>query len=228
MSLALANRLTSAGVDYHVNVGFAYIGDVQAIEQEAIEKLLQNIKLIAPNGSDAVIDPLFPLTDIGTPTAPSKFVDAVAANNYRDDWTLTYRFTSPVSSFKGDAFAFRVKADAMVLAFGAVLLDQEAVNAIRHINIYKQMNKQRLVYTVDVSRAVSAEGLPYYFVPFGAVLLVKPSEEVAVELIFSEKYLTEKTAGASGTTPVDVTIKMQLLPSVKLIPKASSAYVQRH
>jgi hypothetical protein len=202
------------------------LADLVYFEEQAVQALLDNYKLVANSPADVTLDPLFPLTDIGTPTAPSKFTDAVSANNYRDDWTLTFQFTSPTTSYRADAFGFRVKADAMVLAFGALLLDAEAVKALRHINIYRALNKQRLMYTVDASRVTTCDSCPYYYVPLGARLVVRPSEEVVMELVFSESYITQKTAGASATAPVDVAIKVQLLPATKLIPRASSAYVQ--
>jgi hypothetical protein len=220
------SRIAQSGISYHVNVGQPYLADVVYAEEQAVQALLDSYRLVANSPAEAVIDPLLPLTDIGTPDAPSKFTDAVRANNYKDDWTLTFQFTSPVTSYKADAFGFRVKAGAMVLAFGAVLLDAEAVKALRHINIYRALNKQRLAYTIDVARAITCDSCPYYYVPFGARLVVRPSEEVVVELIFSESYITQKTAGASAAAPANVTIKVQLLPAVKLIPKASSAYVQ--
>ncbi|MEM3457542.1 hypothetical protein [Thermofilum sp.] len=226
MSASIMSKIVQAGVSYHVNVGQPYLADVIYAEEQAVQALLDNYRLVANSPADVTLDPLFPLTDIGTPTAPSKFTDAVSANNYKDDWTLAFQFTSPTTSYKADAFGFRIKADAMVLAFGAVLLDAEAVKALRHINIYRALNKQRLAYTVDVSRATTCDSCPYYYVPLGAKLVVRPSEEVVVELVFSESYIEQKTAGASGTAPVNVAIKVQLLPSVKLIPKASSAYVQ--
>jgi hypothetical protein len=226
MSMSIMSRIAQSGVSYHVNVGQPYLADVIYAEEQAIQALLDNYRLVANSPADVVIDPLLPLTDIGTPTAPSKFTDAVSANNYKDDWTLTFRFTSPVTAYKDDAFGFRVKADAAVLAFGAVLLDAEAVKALRHINIYRALNKQRLAYTIDVARATTCDSCPYYYVPLGARLVVRPSEEVVVELVFSESYIMQKTASATATSPVEVTIKVQLLPPVKLIPKASSAYVQ--
>lgn len=226
MSASIMSKIVQASVSYHVNVGQPYLADVIYAEEQAVQALLDNYRLVANSPADVTLDPLFPLTDIGTPTAPSKFTDAVSANNYKDDWTLTFQFTSPTTSYKADAFGFRIKADAMVLAFGAVLLDAEAVKALRHINIYRALNKQRLAYTVDVARATTCDSCPYYYVPLGAKLVVRPSEEVVVELVFSESYIAQKTAGASATAPVNVAIKVQLLPSVKLIPKASSAYVQ--
>lgn len=224
MSASIMSKIVQAGVSYHVNVGQPYLADVIYAEEQAVQALLDNYSLVANSPAEVTLDPLFPLTDIGTPTAPSKFTDAVSANNYKDDWTLAFQFTSPTTSYKADAFGFRIKADAMVLAFGAVLLDAEAVKALRHINIYRALNKQRLAYTVDVSRATTCDSCPYYYVPLGARLVVRPSEEVVVELVFSESYIEQKIAGARGT--VNVAIKVQLLPSVKLIPKASSAYVQ--
>jgi hypothetical protein len=226
MSASIMSKIVQAGVSYHVNAGQPYLADVVYAEDQAIQALLDNYGLVASNPADVTIDPLFPLTDIGTPTAPSKFTDAVSANNYKDDWTLAFQFTAPATSYKADAFGFRVKADAMVLAFGAILLDAEAVKALRHINIYRALNKQRLAYTVDVARATTCDSCPYYYIPFGAKLVVRPAEEVVVELVFSENYITQKTASASTNSPVNVAIKVQLLPSVKLIPKASSAYVQ--
>ena len=226
MSTSIISRIAQSGISYHVNIGQPYLADVIYAEEQAVQTLLDNYRLVANSPADVTIDPLFPLTDIGTPTAPSKFTDTVSANNYKDDWTLTFQFTSPTNSYKADAFGFRVKADAMVLAFGAVLLDAEAVKALRHINIYRALNKQRLAYTVDVARATTCDSCPYFYVPLGAKLVVRPSEEVVVELIFSESYITQKTAGASATAPANVAIKVQLLPAVKLIPKASSAYVQ--
>jgi len=226
MSASIMSKIVQAGVSYHVNAGQPYLADVIYAEEQAVQALLDNYRLVANSPADVTLDPLFPLTDIGTPTAPSKFTDAVSANNYKDDWTLAFKFTSPATSYKADAFGFRIKADAMVLAFGAVLLDAEAVKALRHINIYRALNKQRLAYTVDVSRATTCDSCPYYYVPLGAKLVVRPSEEVVVELVFSESYIAQKTAGASDAAPVNVAIKVQLLPSVKLIPKASSAYVQ--
>jgi hypothetical protein len=226
MSVSIMSKIAQAGISYHVNVGHPYLADVIYAEEQAIQALLDNYRLVANSPADVVIDPLLPLTDIGTPAASSKFTDAVSTNNYRDDWTLTFQFTSPVTSFKADAFGFRVKADAMVLAFGAILLDAEAVKALRHINIYRALNKQRFAYTVDVSRATTCDSCPYFYVPLGARLVVRPSEEIVVELVFSESYLEQKTANASSANPVNDTIKVQLLPSVKLIPKASSAYVQ--
>jgi hypothetical protein len=226
MSASIISRIIQSGISYHVNVGQPYLADVAFFEEQAIQALLDNYRLVANSPAEAVIDPLLPLSDIGTPGAPSKFTDAVSANNYKDDWTLTFRFTSPTTSFKTDAFGFRVKADAMVLAFGAVLLDAEAVKALRHINIYRALNKQRFAYTVDISRAITCDSCPYFYIPIGARLVVRPSEELVVELVFSESYLEQKTANASSANPVDVTVKVQLLPSVKLIPKASSAYVQ--
>jgi hypothetical protein len=223
MSVSTVSRIIQTGISYHVNVGQPYIADVIYFEEQAIQALLDNYRLVANTPAEVVIDPLLPLTDIGTPGAPSKFVDTVSANNYRDDWTLTFQFTSPTTSFKADAFGFRVKADAMVLAFGALLLDAETVRAIRHINIYRALNKQRLAYTIDVSRATTCDSCPYFYVPLGARLVVRPSEEIVVELVFSESYLAQKTASARGDNPVSVTVKVQLLPSVKLIPKASSA-----
>jgi hypothetical protein len=220
------SKIVQAGISYHVNAGQPYLADVIYAEEQAVQALLDNYRLIANSPADVTIDPLLPLTDIGTPTAPSKFTDAVSANNYKDDWTLTFQFTSPTTSYRADAFGFRVKADAAVFAFGAVLLDAEAVKALRHINIYRALNKQRLAYTVDVARATTCDSCPYFYVPLGARLVVRPSEEVVVELVFSESYLAEKTGEASTTTPANVTVKVQLLPSVKLIPKASSAYVQ--
>jgi hypothetical protein len=226
MSVSAVSKIVQRGISYHVNVGQPYLADVVYAEEQAIQALLDNYHLVANSPADVTIDPLLPLTDIGTPGAPSKFTDAVTVNNYKDDWTLTFQFVSPDTSFKADAFGFRVKADAAVFAFGAVLLDAEAVKAIRHINIYRALNKQRLAYTVDVARATTCDSCPYFYVPFGARLIVRPSEELVVELVFSESYITQKTANASGTSPVNVTVKVQLLPSVKLIPKASSAYVQ--
>jgi hypothetical protein len=226
MSASIMSKIVQAGISYHVNAGQPYLADVIYAEEQAVQALLDNYRLVANSPADVTIDPLFPLTDIGTPTAPSKFTDAVSENNYKDDWTLAFQFTSPATSYKADAFGFRVKADAMVLAFGAVLLDAEAVKALRHINIYRALNKQRLAYTVDVARATTCDSCPYYYVPLGAKLIVRPSEEIVLELVFSETYITQKTAGASSAAPVNVAIKVQLLPSVKLIPKASSAYVQ--
>lgn len=227
MSASIMSKIVHAGVSYHVNVGQPYLADVIYAEEQAVQALLDNYSLVANSPAEVTLDPLFPLTDIGTPTAPSKFTDAVSANNYKDDWTLAFQFTSePTTSYKADAFGFRIKADAMVLAFGAVLLDAEAVKALRHINIYRALNKQRLAYTVDVSRATTCDSCPYYYVPLGAKLVVRPSEEVVVELLFSESYIEQKMAHARGTATANVAIKVQLLPSVKLIPKASSAYVQ--
>jgi hypothetical protein len=71
---------------------------------------------------------------------------------------------------------------------------------------------------------MSHQDYPYVYVTFPGVVLVKPGEELAVEFEYNQPWLADKTAGASSTSPVTVTLLFKLLPAVKVIPRAASVY----
>jgi hypothetical protein len=231
MSVATISKLSNVqvaggtiSVPYHTNVGFPFPNDLQTLVDLTVQRLVQQAAPLLSPSADVSLDPLFPLSDIGAANSPTKYTDAVVANNYKDDWTITQQFTAPATSGSVTAFAFRTKADGMALGIGAVLLDSTAVKAIRHIHFYRQMSQTKLVYTADVGGAISLQNYPYYYVPLGTTIIVKPGEELAVVAVYSESYLTSTTASASSSAPVTVTFKMQMLPSVKLVAKVNSAY----
>jgi hypothetical protein len=231
MSVATISKLSNVqvagkaiSVPYHTNVGFPFPNDLQTLVDLTVQRLVQQAAPLLSPTADVSLDPLFPLADIGAANSPTKYTDAVVANNYKDDWTITQQFTAPATSGSVTAFAFRTKADGMALGIGAVLLDSTAVKAIRHIHFYRQMSQTKLVYTADVGGAMSLQNYPYYYVPLGTTIIVKPGEELAVVAVFSESYLTSTTASASSTAPVTIQFKMQMLPSVKLVAKVNSAY----
>jgi len=232
MSVATISKLSNVqvagqaiSVPYHTNVGFPFPNDLQALIDLTVQRLVQQSASLLSPSADVSLDPLFPQSDIGTANNPTKYTDAVSANNYKDDWTITQQFTAPATSGSVTAFAFRTKADGMALGIGAVLLDSTAVKAIRHIHFYRQMSQTKLVYTVGVADgAIGLQNYPYYYVPLGTTIIVKPGEELAVVAVYSESYLSSATASASANAPVTVTFKMQMLPSVKLVAKVNSAY----
>ena len=232
MSVATISKLSNVqvagraiSVPYHTNVGFPFPNDLQTLVDLTVQRLVQQAAPLLSPSADVSLDPLFPLADIGAANSPTKYTDAVVANNYKDDWTITQQFTAPATSGSVTAFAFRTKADGMALGIGAVLLDGTAVKAIRHIHFYRQMSQTKLVYTADVGAgAISLQNYPYYYVPLGTTIIVKPGEELAVVAVYSESYLTSATASASASSSASVTFKMQMLPSVKLVAKVNSTY----
>ena len=94
-------------------------------------------------------------------------------------------------------------------------------SALHHIYFYRDTGKRRLRYAVDVSRAISPQDYPLHFISFGGqVVTVRDGEEFAVELHFSDSWV-QQVAGAAAST---VNMKIVLLPPVKIIPKAASAF----
>ncbi len=204
-----------------VNIGPTTLSDIYAALREAVNTALANAPV-----ADSVVEPLKPVTDIGKPGSPSKFIDFVGVNAYvSDSWYYREQFTSQVTGeTTRDLIAIRVKADMMTLAFSALLTDRTTVEAVRAIHIYKLVNKQRRLTTVDISNALSHQDYPYVYVTFPGVVLVKPGEELAIEFEYNQPWLADKTAGASSTSPVTVTLLFKLLPAVKVIPRAASVY----
>lgn len=186
-------------------------GDVQDIVRQAVEQLLS---MPVKNG---VLEPFKARTDIGTPAAPSKYMDTVVANLCNDEWLCSFSIPAGATAYKADFIAARAKNDVFATAIGAFALDQEAFNALRAINVYKALNVASPKTAIYTEHAIKPLDSPWYYVILPSIVVWNSGEEIRLEAEFKDSYASTK----AGST---VNLYIVPLPTAKLIPRELSVY----